>query len=123
MKGVLDTPSFQQLWILYEAITKTKLDFEKYHLDQIEYPVPAQKVPDLEEILDISFTIISFYDDEGRGLYTMYHTKNERVRHVDLLYYEGHYSWIKDLDRLVNCVSKNGHKVFYHKNCGSHWYT
>ena len=84
-----------------EARYYTEADFEQYHLDQIEYPGPVQTVPDLEETLDISFTEFSFSDDEGRGLYTMYNTKHERARHVDLLYYNGHYAWIKNVERLV----------------------
>ena len=85
----------------------------------IFYLSPVQTVPELEEMLGISFTVFSFFDDAGRGLYKMYNTKHERVRHVDLLYYNGHYAWIKNVGKLVGCLSKDGHKVFYYKNCGS----
>ena len=102
-----------------KARSYTEADFEKYHLDQHHYPVPVLTVPDLEETLDISFTVISFSDDEGRGLYTMYNTKHERAQHVDLLYFNEHYAWIKNVNKLVGCLSKDGHQLFYHKNCGS----
>ena len=80
----------------------SKADFVTYGLDQIQYFVPVQTIPELEERLDISYSIVSFFDDEGRGLYPMYHTKYERDRHVDTLYFNGHYAWIKNMDRLVN---------------------
>ena len=105
-----------------EARYYNEADFEKYHLDQIQYPVPVQTVPELEDTLDISFTVISFCDDEGRGLFTMYNTKHERARNIDLFYYNGHYAWIKNVEKLVGCLSKDGHKVFYHKTCRYRFY-
>ena len=61
-----------------ESLYYSEADFPTYGLDQIQYPVPVQTIPDLEETLNMSFSIISFFYDEGRGLYPMYHTKNER---------------------------------------------
>ena len=97
----------------------SEADFAAYGLDQIQYPVPVQTIPELEETLDISFSIIRFFDDEGSGLYPMFHTKHERARHVDLLDFNEHYAWIKNMDRLVNQLSKNTHKLFFCKNCWS----
>ena len=102
-----------------EARYYKEADFEQYHLDQIEYPVPVQTIPDLEDTLDMSFTVWSISDDEGRGLYSLYHSEVVRARHIVLLYYNDHYAWIKDIEKLVGCKSKHGNRIFYHLRCGS----
>ena len=43
--------------------------------------------------------------------------KHERDRHVELIYFNGHYAWVKNFLRLLNCKSKNGHKFYYCRNC------
>ena len=55
-------------------------------------------------------------------MFLMYNTKHERARHVDILYYNGHYDWIKNVEKLVGCLSNDGHKVLYHKTCSSRFY-
>ena len=47
----------------------------EYRLDQIQYPVRVQAIPEREERLDISFRVASLSDHEGQGLYPMYNTK------------------------------------------------
>ena len=75
-----------------EAKSYTEADFREFGLDQIQYPVPVQSIPEIEKRLDISFRVASFYDDKGRSLYLMYNTKRVRARHINLLYYNGHYA-------------------------------
>ena len=70
----------------------TEADFEQYHLDQIEYLVPVQTIIDLEDNLDMSFSVFSISDDEGRGLYPLYNSKLVRTRHIVFLYYNDHYA-------------------------------
>ena len=100
-----------------EAKSYTEEDFIEYGLDLIHYPVPVQSIPEIEERLDISFRVASFYDDEGRSLYPLYNTKRVRARHINLLYYNGHYAWIKNIHRMLGFISKDGHKLFFCENC------
>ena len=52
-----------------EVKSYTEADFIEFWLDQIQYPVPVKAISELEERLNISFRVASFFDHEGRGLY------------------------------------------------------
>ena len=83
-----------------EARYYTETDFQVHGLDQIQYPVPVEMVPQLEEQLQTSFNLFSFYDGEGRGRYVMYVSRRTMPREIDLLYFDNHYVWIKNFSRL-----------------------
>ena len=100
-----------------EVKSYTEADFIEFGLDQIQYPVPVQAIPEIEERLDISFRVASVFDHEGRGLYPMYNTYRVRARHINLLYFNGHYAWIKIINKFLGYLSKDGHKLFFCKNC------
>ena len=95
-----------------EAKYYTEANFLEYGPDQIQYLVSVPAIPELKERLDISIRVASYFDHEGRSPYPMYNTKSVRARHINLLYYKGHYAWIKNVHRLLRFISKNGHKLF-----------
>jgi len=43
--------------------------FEEQGLDLITYPVNSSKLPDIEQKLNLSINLHSYFDDEGKGLY------------------------------------------------------
>ena len=125
--GASDTQFFLHLKILYQAITKVRLryyteaDFQAHGLDQIQYPVPVEMIPQLEEQLQMSFNLFSFYDNEGRGRYVMFVSKRNMPREIDLLYYDNHYVWIKNFSRLFHDITKKDHQYLFCKRCLSHF--
>ena len=63
-------------------------------------------IPQLEEQLQTSFNVFSFYDKDGRGRYVMFVSKRTMPREIDLLYYDNHYVWIKNFSRLFHDITK-----------------
>ena len=49
-----------------QANSYKEIDFQTNGLADINYPIPVEAVPDLEEKLQMSINIFSFYDYEGR---------------------------------------------------------
>ena len=63
-------------------------------------------IPQLEEQLQMSFNLFSFFDNEGHGRYVMFVSKRNMPREIDLLYYDNHYVWIKNFSRLFHDITK-----------------
>ena len=94
--------------------------FEKYGLNLINYPVDPHAVPDLEDKLQIRINILSFYDEEGRARYPLYISKKKFNKEVDLLYWEGHYGWIRNFNGFLRDINKCPHTLFFCKQCFEH---
>ena len=95
--------------------------FKKYGLNTIEYPVKPESIPQLELHLNISINIYSFIGDEGDDIYPLYVTKRSLNRHIDLLYWDEHYAWIKNFSRFACGSVKHNGTLFYCKRCLSHF--
>ena len=78
-------------------------------------------IPQLEEQLQTSFNVFSFYDKDGRGRYVMFVSKRTMPREIDLLYYDNHYVWIKNFSRLFHDITKKDHQYLFCKRCLSHF--
>ena len=104
-----------------EAGYYTEADFQVYGLDQIQYPVPVEMIPQLEEQLQMSFNLFSFFDNEGHGRYVMFVSKRNMPREIDLLYYDNHYAWIKNFSRLFHDITKGKDIYLFCKRCLSHF--
>ena len=61
-------------------------------LAHIQFPVDIEDTPKIEKKLEVSFTIINFYDDEGRARYPLHIPKKNFHITIDLLYWSGHYA-------------------------------
>jgi hypothetical protein len=90
-------------------------------LASLEYPVKIADLKIVEARLQQPINVVSFYDDSGRGLYSVYHSNIDGSRAINLLYWKEHYAWVKDFSRLMSGVTKhNGRKHFCMK-CFSHF--
>ena len=58
-------------------------------LDQIQFPVDIEDITEIGKKLEVSCTIISFYDDEGRARYPRHISKKNFPIQIDLLYWNG----------------------------------
>ena len=91
--------------------------FEEEGLLDIEYPVNPVDIPQLEERLNISINLFSYFDDIGKARHPMYISRLNSPIHIDLLYFKQHFAWIKDFSRLFSDVTAHdGHK-FFCKRC------
>ena len=74
--------------------------YDEHHLNDIDYPVNPTEMTQLEVTLDLSINLYSYFDDIGKAIYPMYISRHNSPRHIDLLYYNKHYAWIKNFSRL-----------------------
>ena len=81
--------------------------FAEHNLDQIDYPVNPTDLPEIEEQLQMSINVISYYDDIGRARYPLYISKRDYPTQIDLLYFNEHYAWIKNFSRLFADLTKH----------------
>ena len=86
-------------------------------LDAIEYPVSPIDLPQIELRLNISINVIGFYDGDGKARYPIYCSRQVRETEVDLLYWDGHFAWIKDFSRLMRDITKHANRYFWCKRC------
>ena len=92
-------------------------------LSRIEYPVEIVQLESVERETEIAVNVFSFFDDEGRGRYPMYLSKISQDNAVDLLFWNGHFAWIKNFSRFLGDTTKNGHARLYCKRCLGHFFT
>jgi len=53
----------------------------------------------------------------------MYLSKISQDNAVDLLFWNGHFAWIKNFSRFLGDTTKNGHVRLYCKRCLGHFFT
>ena len=94
--------------------------FERFHLNELTYPVDPLSVPTLEDKFQMRINIVSFHDDEGRARHPLYISKKNFDREIDLLYWEGHYAWIKSFSGFLSDLTKHNHKLYFCKRCFGH---
>ena len=90
-------------------------------LDQLQYPVDIADIPAIEKKLEVGFNVYSFYDDEGRARYPLHICKEDYPQHFDLLYWNGHYAWIRDFSRFMGDISTHHGKKFFCRRCLGHF--
>ena len=95
--------------------------FDEHHLNDIEYPVHPTAMPELEENIDLSINLYSYFDDICKAIYPLYISRHDSPRHIDLLYFNGHYAWIKNVSRLFSQLTKHNGRYFYCKRCLGHF--
>ncbi len=113
-----------------KAYLKNKNDpkqYDKYfareNLDRLEYPMAISDLENFEQQRGQAINVISFLDDKGTGMYSVYHSKINADTAVNLLYWKGHYAWIKDFPRLLSGVSKHQSRKHFCMRCFSHFST
>ena len=96
--------------------------FAEHGLDRLQYPVNPTDIRQIEEQLNMSINLISYYDDEGRARYPLYISRRNSPTEIDLLYFDGHYAWIKNFNRLFSDLTKHNGQKFFCKRCLGHFY-
>ena len=126
MIAASDLPSlrpFIQLTIIANRPEKYLQYFEDEGLNDIEYPVSPIDIPQIEQRLNISINLFSYFDDIGKARHPMYISRHNSPIHIDLLYFNNHYAWIKDFSRLFADLNKHNGQAFYCKRCLGHFQT
>ena len=95
--------------------------FRQYELDQFEYPVRVDQIPQIENKLHININVYSIYDDQGKGRYPIYISQTNYPKTIDLLYWNDHYAWIKNFSRFMGDQNSDGHARFWCKRCLGHF--
>ena len=102
---------------------KYKEHIDKVKYDKINSPVKLKDIPKIENMNDIRFNV--FGVDDKQSIYTLYNSKKICNKTCNLLLIENgnenHYVWIKDLNKLMNAQSKDGHKLFFCEYCLQHF--
>ena len=97
-------------------------DFHHYGLDRLKYPVQLEDVAQIEQELGIGINVISYYDDEGRSCHPYFMSKLLEPQHgpFNLLLYENHWAWVKNLSRLMSAsVNNHNSRRFWCNRCFS----
>ncbi len=95
-------------------------DFQRFGLNEITYPVDPLSVPNLEEKFQLRIKLVSFHDNEGRAGHPLYMSKKDFSIEIDLLYWEGHYPWIKSFSGFLSDLTKHKGKLHFCKRCFGH---
>lgn len=103
------------------ASNYTEEMFMQFKLDTVEYPVSPLKMNEMEQHLQTNINLFSFFDDEGRARYPMYVSRSDFPRSVDLLYWNGHYAWIKNFGALFADLTKHNGRLFWCRRCLGHF--
>ena len=113
------------LWSILASIHEVKSGQHGYRVDKyipyeteldmsgISYPVAVKDVPTFEQQNNISVNVFGYEE----GYYPLYISRNQRVKHINLLLIEKdgstHYCLIKDLNKMLYSQTKyKGRKYF-----------
>ena len=107
-----------------ERISEYKEHIDKVKYDKINFPVKLKDISKTENMNDdIRFNV--FGVDDKQSIYPLSISKKICDRTCNLLLIENdnknHYVWIKDLNKLMNTQSKDGHKLFFCDYCSQHF--
>jgi hypothetical protein len=97
--------------------------FERENLHRLNYPVKIADLENFEREYSQAVNVISFLDDKGTGMYSVYHSKVNADAAINLLYWNEHYAWIKDFPRLLSGISKHKARKHFCMRCFSHFTT
>ena len=102
--------------VLYDRL------FNIEHLTNLPYPVSIPDMVKYEESLNLNINILSFSDEAGRVLTPLYiSNKKANQSNIDLLYWRGHFAWIRNRNRLLSHLSKRKRGLHYCVRCFSHF--
>ena len=85
---------------------------EDMGLNYIEYTVNPLDLPIIEQRLNISINLYSYFDDIGQARHFMYISRHKRVCEINLLYFNEHYAFIKTFSRLFAILTHNDGRLF-----------
>ena len=94
--------------------------FPLYGLDALQYPVDVEDIAAIEDRLQLNFNVFSFYDDDGRLRYPLYVSMKKHARTIDLIYWDGHYAWIKSFSSFMADLVKT-QPLYWCRACLKHF--
>ena len=83
-------------------------------LKGIEFPVKLTDVSKFAKRTELSINVYCF---DNKSVVPLEITKDERDKHIDLLYYKNHYCWIQSLEKLVVTNLKKIIKSYFSVEC------
>ena len=86
-------------------------------LRDLDYPVEVDQFRAVEDRIHIPFNVYTYYDDGGRARYPLYLSHVNPDTAIDLLFFEGHFAWIRNFSRFLGDQNSNEHASFYCKRC------
>ena len=90
---------------------------EHAELNQLTYPVETDQFERVEQRIGIPFNVFTFYDDQGQARYPLYISNLDSDAAIDLLFWNGHFAWIKSFTRFLGDQNTNGHIRYFCKRC------
>ena len=90
------------------------------NLNQLNYPIEPRNVPKVEDTIQMNINIYGC-SHEGVKRFPLYVSKKQYPICIDLLYWDGHYAWIKNFSALFSDVNKGEHKMLFCKRCLGHF--
>ena len=96
--------------------------FQQHQLNDIIYPVELNQIPKLENRIGINLNIFGF-SNGGVRRFPIYISEKQYPKTVNLLYWDGHYAWIKNFDRLMFDLTKHKEPKHICMCCLSHFTT
>jgi len=118
-------------WAVLSALHPAEIHSDrlsKYHqykdelnFQGLTFPMTLNQISKFEELNEISINIITFNDDEGRARRPLYVSKFDFQQFVDLLYWEEHFAWIKDLGRFLYDINKHKERKLICRRCFGHF--
>ena len=92
--------------------------FNAQHLTNLPYPVCIDDIEKYEKKLKLNINIITFSDDAGRDLSPLYvSNKKSNQPNIDLLYWNGHFAWVRNRSRLLSHLSKRKVRLHFCIRC------
>ena len=95
--------------------------FERNNLHDLPYPIKPSDVSIYEDILQININLFSFFDGEGKARYPMFISRRNYAWWAILLYWDGHYAPIKNIDKLFSDITKHTHRKYFCLRCLRHF--
>ena len=105
----------------YESYTHEK------NLDKLSYPVDLSQIPLMEEKINegqtmkISLNVFGYHDDRGLIRYPIFVSKIKGDIVIDLLYWNGHFAWIKYFNRFMSDITQHNGEKYFCKACLGHF--
>lgn len=105
-----------------ERVTPYKKLEDPYNFKSIEYPTTLKQIDQFSK--DNNLTILVFHCDKNESITQLFKQKSRSYKDVvTLLYYEGHYCYIKDFNRMMHHkLPYNQKRVHYCFNCLNYFY-
>ena len=96
--------------------------FDNYPaLKNLDYPISLEHLEEIERKIQIPFNVFTFTDDDGEARKPAYLSRISPDVAADLLFWDGHFAWIRNFARFASDITKSEHKQWICKRCLGHF--